>query len=195
MCVWLWNDLIGLYVVLIGFSFSLELVCNIFQGSAAITVPFCFHWNRNGIRYLDLHCFVCSVHGLNMQTLVTLWLTSGLATPVTSWPSLINFPLHLGIGISPSLVTFFLEEKKCSCSSGWHTKSIWICPSIFLANLEEELSLEYKTILKQEELYRFQKSKSKWFIEGERNNWFFHTSAVVKQRKRTVTMLQDMSGN
>lgn len=59
-------------------------------------------------------------------------------------------------------------------------KSVEKGPSNFLANLEEELLIEYGNILKQEEMFLFQKSKAKWLLEGERNTQSFHLSVVIK---------------
>ncbi|KAI5665999.1 hypothetical protein M9H77_15852 [Catharanthus roseus] len=67
-------------------------------------------------------------------------------------------------------------------------------PSNFLAELENELIAEYSQVLKQEELYWFQKTRAKWFTEGEINTHFFSFISFV-ETKYAVSMLKDANGN
>lgn len=62
--------------------------------------------------------------------------------------------------------------------------------------LEKELIAYYNKILEQEEILWFQKSRSKWIVQGERNTRYFHLSTIIKRRKAKIAMLKDslMSG-
>ncbi|KAK5836132.1 hypothetical protein PVK06_011886 [Gossypium arboreum] len=66
--------------------------------------------------------------------------------------------------------------------------------SIRLGSREAKLRLEVETILSQEELLWFQKSRSEWFSSGDWNTRFFH-SQTLKPRKQNkiVTLRMDDS--
>ncbi|KAJ4843640.1 hypothetical protein Tsubulata_020155 [Turnera subulata] len=50
----------------------------------------------------------------------------------------------------------------------------------FLHSLEKELLVEYDRVLAQEEMLWFQKSRSQWVQNGDRNTSFFHTSTLIR---------------
>lgn len=57
--------------------------------------------------------------------------------------------------------------------------------------LEKDFISDYNNILNQEELHWYQKSRSKWIVEGERNTRFFHLSTIIRRRKMKVTALKN----
>ncbi|XP_058762592.1 uncharacterized protein LOC131635973 [Vicia villosa] len=64
-----------------------------------------------------------------------------------------------------------------------------------LLKLEKKLQEELKTILRQEELMWFQRSRTKWLVDGDRNTKYYHLQTVKIRRKNKILMLKDESGN
>lgn len=62
--------------------------------------------------------------------------------------------------------------------------------------LEKEAVLvkEFETVLEQEELIWFQKSREKWIHLGDRNTKYFHTSTVIRRRRNRIEALKDDEG-
>lgn len=59
--------------------------------------------------------------------------------------------------------------------------------------LERELQNELSSILAQEELLWFQKSRENWVRFGNRNTRFFHTQTIICRRRNKITGL-DLNG-
>ncbi|CAA7027588.1 unnamed protein product [Microthlaspi erraticum] len=66
--------------------------------------------------------------------------------------------------------------------------------SDLLLQREAELQKEFDTVLEQEELIWFQKSREKWVAHGDRNTTFFHTSTVIRRRRNRIEMLKNDEG-
>ncbi|XP_028051338.1 uncharacterized protein LOC114255988 [Camellia sinensis] len=60
--------------------------------------------------------------------------------------------------------------------------------------LEMDLIEQYNKILYQEEPLWFQKSRSNWITQGDRNTKFFHLSTLTKRRKCKIKTLKNESG-
>lgn len=58
--------------------------------------------------------------------------------------------------------------------------------SLSLALLERDLQKEYSDMLRQEELFWFQKSNEKWVKLGDRNTSFFHTHMIMRRKRNKV---------
>jgi hypothetical protein len=60
-----------------------------------------------------------------------------------------------------------------------------------LRRLETKLQAELSSILKKEELMWFQRSRSKWLIDGDRNTRYYHTKTVSRRCKNNILMLKN----
>lgn len=65
-------------------------------------------------------------------------------------------------------------------------------PSLFA--LEQQLLEEHDALCMREELLWLQKSRAEWINDGDRNTHFYHTKALVRRRRNTVTILKDEAG-
>ena len=63
-----------------------------------------------------------------------------------------------------------------------------------LQKLENQLIVEYNTILEQEEIMWHQRAKVEWLKYGDGNTRFFHLSTVIRRRKNTIQSLKDRQG-
>ncbi|GAU24370.1 hypothetical protein TSUD_390790 [Trifolium subterraneum] len=66
--------------------------------------------------------------------------------------------------------------------------------SNFLENLEKQLQEQLAITLYQEECLWFQKSRSKWIVDGDRNTKYYHTKTIIRRRKNKILSLRDESG-
>ncbi|KAF7825206.1 Retrovirus-related Pol polyprotein LINE-1 [Senna tora] len=64
-----------------------------------------------------------------------------------------------------------------------------------LKKLKSKIWKEYETILLQEELIWFQKSRNNWLLFGDRNTSFFHSSTLVRHSKNRIEALKDDGDN
>ncbi|XP_021611709.1 uncharacterized protein LOC110614474 [Manihot esculenta] len=60
-----------------------------------------------------------------------------------------------------------------------------------LVKLDFLLRQKMEEVLKQEELYWFQRSKEEWIVSGERNTKFYHLAAKVKKKRKLILAFQD----
>jgi hypothetical protein len=61
----------------------------------------------------------------------------------------------------------------------------------FLERLERNLQQELNLILKQEEAMWFQKSRSQWIKDGDRNTRYYHVKTVTRRRRNKIMMLRN----
>ncbi|KAH1039049.1 hypothetical protein J1N35_040792 [Gossypium stocksii] len=59
---------------------------------------------------------------------------------------------------------------------------------------EEEVRLGIESILNQEEIFWFQKSKSEWLLTGDRNTNFFYNHTMKRHRQNQIAGL-NIEGN
>ncbi|XP_058727202.1 uncharacterized protein LOC131598638 [Vicia villosa] len=59
------------------------------------------------------------------------------------------------------------------------------------ANLQKELSI----ILKQEELMWFQRGRTNWLADGDRNTRYYHMKIITRRKGNKILMLKDDEGN
>lgn len=64
-----------------------------------------------------------------------------------------------------------------------------------LIQIKRELQEERNLILRQEEILWFQKSRNVWLRSGDGNTRFFHTSTLIKRRRKRIDALQDEAGS
>ena len=62
--------------------------------------------------------------------------------------------------------------------------------NLFLLDLEIKLKSELNVVLEQEESLWFQKSRSKWLDQGDRNTKFFHSTTLNRRRRNTIRMFR-----
>ncbi|XP_028117591.1 uncharacterized protein LOC114315213 [Camellia sinensis] len=60
--------------------------------------------------------------------------------------------------------------------------------------LEMNLIDQYNKVLYQEEILWFQKSRSKWITQGDKNTKFFHLLTLTKKRKKKIDVLKGQDG-
>ncbi|KAG7578919.1 Reverse transcriptase domain [Arabidopsis thaliana x Arabidopsis arenosa] len=60
-----------------------------------------------------------------------------------------------------------------------------------LLSKEAMLIKEFDTVLEQEEMLWFQKSRDRWITLGDRNTTYFHTSTVIRRRRNRIEMLKN----
>lgn len=63
-----------------------------------------------------------------------------------------------------------------------------------LLRRESELIIEFDVVLEQEETLWLHKSREKWFVQGDRNTSFFHTSTIIRRRHNRIEMLKNEKG-
>lgn len=73
--------------------------------------------------------------------------------------------------------------------------SIHYPTSIFLQNLETQLTNDFSSILRLGEDFWKLKSRLFWLNEGDANTNFFHMSTLHRRRKNRITSLKDSVGN
>lgn len=66
--------------------------------------------------------------------------------------------------------------------------------SNFLDSLEKDLQNQLATTLYQEECLWFQKSRSQWIADGDRNTKYYHSQTIVRRRKNKILTLRDNEG-
>lgn len=64
-----------------------------------------------------------------------------------------------------------------------------------LDRLELQLQKEYTETLKQEDVFWYQKSRSKWIMDGDRNTKYYHSKTVIRRRRNKIITLRDGNGN
>ncbi|KAL4281246.1 hypothetical protein GQ457_03G036790 [Hibiscus cannabinus] len=62
--------------------------------------------------------------------------------------------------------------------------------STYLSTLENSLKAELDVVLEQEESLWLQKSRCKWFCDGDRNTKYFHACARERKRVNTISALR-----
>jgi hypothetical protein len=60
--------------------------------------------------------------------------------------------------------------------------------------MEFRLQHELNTILRQEELMWYQRSRAKWLTDGDRNTKYYHLKTVNRRRRNNIVMLKDGHG-
>ena len=108
--------------------------------------------------------------------------------------------LSLAISAFKSLATtwnkeifgnIFVRKKKLLARKDGLQKALATRPSAFLISLEQELSLEYASILNQEEEFWALKSWVDWQIFGDRNIAFFHMKTIMKTKQNKIRKIMN----
>ncbi|XP_058780637.1 uncharacterized protein LOC131654707 [Vicia villosa] len=64
-----------------------------------------------------------------------------------------------------------------------------------LQRLENKLQYDLARILKQEELMWFQRSRSKWLADGDKNIKYYHLKTITRRRRNKTVMLKTSNGD
>jgi hypothetical protein len=57
--------------------------------------------------------------------------------------------------------------------------------------LEQQLQRELDLVLQQEEAMWFQKSRSQWIKDGDRNTRYYHVKTITRRRRNRILMLKN----
>lgn len=63
-----------------------------------------------------------------------------------------------------------------------------------LRRLEQNIQQGLAKILHQEELAWFERSRAKWFTDGDRNTRYYHVKAFQRKRKNKILMIRGDGG-
>ncbi|XP_058733621.1 uncharacterized protein LOC131605261 [Vicia villosa] len=64
-----------------------------------------------------------------------------------------------------------------------------------MRRLEKQIQQELSDILNKEEIMWFQRSRTKWLSDGDRNTSYYHMKTVNRRRRNKILMLKDEGGN
>lgn len=64
-----------------------------------------------------------------------------------------------------------------------------------LLNLENQLQTHFTNLLEDEGSHWMMKSRIDWVSLGDRNNYFFHISALNRRRRNKITQILDIKQN
>ena len=67
-------------------------------------------------------------------------------------------------------------------------------PNLGLLRLDKKLKADLDLVLKQEEIFWFQKSREEWIVNGDRNTSYFHLSTVIRRNRGTIQGLKNGIG-
>lgn len=81
-----------------------------------------------------------------------------------------------------SLVTFLNGNGRLIARIAGIQRALVHGHSPSLVRLEKELLAEYNSVLKQEEIYWFQKSRVEWLQLGDRSTAFYHATTLNRRR-------------
>ena len=73
----------------------------------------------------------------------------------------------------------FTRKKNLLARINGIQQALFVSPSAFLVNLENELLKELDRVLNQEEELWALKSRVNWMIQGDRNTNFYHVSTLI----------------
>ena len=73
-------------------------------------------------------------------------------------------------------------------------KSLEVQGPRYLLKLERKLQNDLKTVLDQDELLWFQRSREDWIESGDRNTKFYHTSTLIRKRRNNLKALRTPHG-
>lgn len=63
--------------------------------------------------------------------------------------------------------------------------------NLFLETLEVQLRAELEEVLRDEEILWFQKARTQWLHDGDRNTSYYHTKTNIRRRKNRVKSLKN----
>ncbi|GAU49878.1 hypothetical protein TSUD_408170 [Trifolium subterraneum] len=104
--------------------------------------------------------------------------------------SLHNLPIQLKKWNKDTFGDIFKRKKKILDRLDGIQNSSNYGHSIFLENLEKELQDQLAVTLYQEECLWFQKSRSQWISDGDRNTKYYHSKTIVRMRRNKIISLR-----
>ena len=103
-------------------------------------------------------------------------------------PLLLSLPL---LGTKRYLGTFLFVKSRLNGAQ----KAIASRPLASLITLEKDLSLEYTTILNQEEDFWARKSHLNWQLQDDKNTTFFHMKTFNRRKANRIDRLKNRVGD
>lgn len=73
-------------------------------------------------------------------------------------------------------------------------RAIAFSPSASLINFENQLHKELEVILDQERDLWALKSRINWMIQGDRNTYFYHMSALARRKRNHIALIKNEVG-
>lgn len=61
-------------------------------------------------------------------------------------------------------------------------------------DLQKHLTQQHQHLLLKDEEFHLQRAKKNWATKGDRNTSFFHHAIIKRNRKNTITFLQNHDG-
>ncbi|XP_031131901.1 uncharacterized protein LOC116033288 [Ipomoea triloba] len=127
------------------------------------------------------------------------WLTDQRVVEVVrnSWCSNLHFMDNI-----PSVTVALSDWNRTVFGNIFHRKKIVLArlegvqrrystnPHRGIVRLEQKLIEEYQTILHQEELLWYQRSREDWILSGDRNTKYYHLAAAIRKSRNSISSLR-----
>lgn len=111
------------------------------------------------------------------------------------WETLGNLEKELASWNEHTFGYITKRKKELLRRIGGIQKSLQDHANTHLENLEMELHKELKEVLMQEEILWFQKARTKWLNDGDRNTTYYHLKTKIRRSRNRITSLKDEEDN
>ena len=88
-----------------------------------------------------------------------------------------------------------MNKKELLRRIGGIQRSLQYKLNSYLDRLEKEVQGELRSTLWQEEILWFQKARTTWLNDGDKNTTYYHLKTKIKRSKNRVTTLKDRQNN
>ena len=84
----------------------------------------------------------------------------------------------------------FHRKRRISTRLKVIQEKLSIRPNNFLVELEKNLRVEYAEVVRMEKEFWAMKAQILWLVEGNRNTTFYHTSALICQKRNHILFIR-----